>query len=120
MPNELHTNGREDAPECTPIHLWVLNSNVSYTSSVTEGKKTGLKVLYQAIAKDEATKLLESITGEAQDIAFPQEAIDEARQTLKRSTLLLPASERSFQSWSVGLLERWEPNQETVQITRFK
>lgn len=120
MPNELHASGREVAPECPPIHLWVLNSNVSYTSSVTEGKKTGLKVLYQDIAKDEATKLLESITGEAQDIAFPQDAIDEARQTLKRSTLLLPASERSFQNWCVGLLERWEPDKESVKITRFK
>lgn len=96
------------AHETTPLYIWVLNNNVVYTSTSSTGKRSALKVLYKDICNEEAMKLLESLTGDAQDIMFAQQAIKEARSCLEQSTSILPPSERIFQGWKVGLLERWD------------
>lgn len=92
------------------LHIWLFNSNVVYTSNKLEGPPTAaIKVLYRSISLDEANKLTESLTGDVQDISFPLAAIQTAQETLGKSRLMLPSSERSFQEWQVGLLERWDP-----------
>ncbi|KAL7912030.1 ubiquitin-conjugating enzyme E2-binding protein [Trichoderma velutinum] len=90
------------------LHLWVLNANVVYTSTVREGRRAAIKVLYQDIDIEEGNKLVDSMTSGVQEISFPAAAISSARQMLRASNSLLPASERVFQQWHVGLLERWK------------
>lgn len=105
------TFANEESKDDKPVlHIWLFNSNVVYTSNKLEGPPTAaIKVLYRNISFDEANKLTESVTGDVQDISFPFAAIQTARKTLDKSRLMLPSSERSFQEWQVGLLERWDP-----------
>ncbi|KAH8129704.1 ubiquitin-conjugating enzyme E2-binding protein [Trichoderma asperelloides] len=90
------------------LHLWVLNANVVYSSTMREGRRVAIKVLYQDIGAEEGNKLVDSMTSGVQEISFPAAAIKTARQILQESNDLMPASERLFQQWHVGLLERWE------------
>ncbi|KAL6817029.1 ubiquitin-conjugating enzyme E2-binding protein [Trichoderma sp. SZMC 28015] len=90
------------------LHLWVLNANVVYSSTMREGRRTAIKVLYQDIDIEEGNKLVDSMTSGVQEISFPAAAISAARQMLRESNSLLPSSERLFQQWHVGLLERWK------------
>lgn len=73
-----------------------------------EGRRTAIKVLYQDIDIEEGNKLVDSMTSGVQEISFPAAAISAARQMLRESNSLLPSSERLFQQWHVGLLERWK------------
>lgn len=93
---------------CQPLHLWVLNANVVYSSTMREGRRVAIKVLYQDIDAEEGNKLVDSMTSGVQEISFPAAAIKAARQVLQESNDLMPASERLFQQWHVGLLERWK------------
>ncbi|KAM0522324.1 hypothetical protein ACHAPE_001913 [Trichoderma viride] len=90
------------------LHLWVLNANVVYSSTMREGRRVAIKMLYQDIDAEEGNKLVDSMTSGVQEISFPAVAIKAARQVLQESNDLMPASERLFQQWHVGLLERWE------------
>ncbi|EHK17473.1 uncharacterized protein TRIVIDRAFT_43194 [Trichoderma virens Gv29-8] len=97
---------RSELPQS--LHLWVLNANVVYSSTMREGRRTAIKVLYQDIDIEEGNKLVDSMTSGVQEISFPGAAISTARQILRESNSLLPVSERLFQQWHVGLLERWK------------
>lgn len=90
------------------LHLWVLNANVVYSSTMRKGRRVAIKVLYQDIDAEEGNKLVDSMTSGVQEISFPATAMKAARQILQESNDLMPASERLFQQWHVGLLERWE------------
>lgn len=90
------------------LHLWVLNANVVYSSTMREGRRVAIKVLYQDIDAEEGNELVDSMTSGVQEISFPAAAIKAARQILQESNDVMPASERLFQQWHVGLLERWE------------
>ena len=90
------------------LNLWVLNANVVYTSTLREGRRTAIKILYQDIDVEQGNSLVDSLTSGVQEISFPAAAIKTARQVLQESNSLMPASERLFQQWHVGLLERWE------------
>ncbi|ATY58254.1 Ubiquitin-conjugating enzyme E2C-binding [Cordyceps militaris] len=91
------------------LQLWVLNNNVIFTSNNDTAAKAAVKVLFKEIEEKEALDLVESLSNDVQDINFPAPAIQVARQTLTSSKYMLPPSERSFQEWQVGLLERWVP-----------
>lgn len=84
-----------------------------YTSSMSKGKKTAMKILYQSITAEEGYAMLESMNSDVQDIGLPVAAIDTARAALESSSTLLPVHERVFRDWSVGLLERWDSSAET-------
>ncbi|KAL6873118.1 ubiquitin-conjugating enzyme E2-binding protein [Trichoderma novae-zelandiae] len=90
------------------LNLWVLNANVVYSSTMREGRRTAIKVLYQDIDVEQGNSLVDSMTSGVQEISFPAAAIGTARQVLQESNSLMPVSERLFQQWHVGLLERWE------------
>lgn len=91
------------------LHLWVLNSNVVYTSSARQGKTAAMKVLYRDVAPDEVHRLVESMTSDVQEIKLPMRVIEAAREALDVSNALIPVRERSLKDWSAGLLERWSP-----------
>ncbi|KAH6608654.1 ubiquitin-conjugating enzyme e2c-binding [Trichoderma cornu-damae] len=89
------------------LHLWVLNANVVYSSTMREGRRAAIKVLYQDIDAEQGNTLVDSMTSGVQEISFPAAAIKAARRLLQESNSLMPVSERRFQQWHVGLLERW-------------
>ncbi|PQK10846.1 hypothetical protein BB8028_0002g11650 [Beauveria bassiana] len=91
------------------LQLWVLNNNVIFTGNQKSTPTSAVKVLFKEIGEKEALELVESLSNDVQDVNFPAQAIKVARETLAFSKYMLPSSERSFQEWQVGLLERWVP-----------
>lgn len=91
------------------LQLWILNNNVIYSSNRNQKPTSAIKVLFKDIEQKDALDLAESLSTDVQDVAFPAPAIQAARDTLTSSKYMLPSSERSFQEWQVGLLERWDP-----------
>ncbi|KAK8147316.1 hypothetical protein G3M48_001799 [Beauveria asiatica] len=91
------------------LQLWVINNNVIFTSNQNSTPTSAVKVLFKEIGEKEALELVESLSNDVQDVNFPAQAIEAARKTLTFSKYMLPLSERSFQEWQVGLLERWVP-----------
>ncbi|KAK3951013.1 ubiquitin-conjugating enzyme E2-binding protein [Pseudoneurospora amorphoporcata] len=97
------------------VHIWVLNSGIVYASSATEAAATrpgagrgisAIKLLYRLVSREEADRMLDSLTGDAQEVNIPVKAIKEVLQHLDRSNCLLPTAERVFKEWKVGLLRR--------------
>jgi hypothetical protein len=66
-----------------------------------------MKILYKDIESEEGSNLIESMNSDVQEITLPHVAIETAREKLEASGLLLPARERAFKEWNVGLLGRW-------------
>lgn len=102
LPNSLSSNSAR------ALRLWVLNPNVTYASSLVEGKRNAMKILWQSIDVESGNKLADSMTSDIQDISLPSSVIEAAHEALESSNLFLPAKERSFKEWNVGLLERWD------------
>ncbi|KAL1871063.1 hypothetical protein VTK73DRAFT_2259 [Phialemonium thermophilum] len=95
------------------LHLWVLNSNLHYTSSDDPDSSGGkalpaLKVLYRTVPRQEADALLDAVTSDVQEVNLPVAAIMATQTALEAGNALLPPTERVFRGWNVGLLRRWE------------
>ncbi|KAK0660807.1 ubiquitin-conjugating enzyme E2-binding protein [Cercophora samala] len=90
----------------TVIYAWVLNANIVYSSSNGASGTPAVKLLYQRISREEADKMLEAVTCEAQEINLPAMAIERVIEHLDESNGLLPEKERLFKEWRVGLLTR--------------
>ncbi|KAK3395637.1 ubiquitin-conjugating enzyme E2-binding protein [Sordaria brevicollis] len=99
------------------VHIWVLNTGIVYASSANgaavatrrPGAGSGtlaIKLLYRLVSREEADRMLDSLTGDAQEVNIPVKAIQEVMQHLDQSNTLLPATERVFKEWKVGLLRR--------------
>jgi ubiquitin-protein ligase E3 D len=107
--NKSLSPGVTNATPSTALHLWILNNNITYTSTNRTKASTAIKVLHKIIRTEEADKMIESFTSDVQDISFPDASIRAAIKALRDSTLLLPPTERVFNGWQVGLLDRWSP-----------
>ena len=103
----MRNGSSSDLPPGKVLHLWILNSNVRYASSRANSARTALKLLYRVITTQEAEKLLEPVTAAIEEITIPWQAIATTLHQLKATTLLLPDDQRSFQNWTVGLLDTW-------------
>ncbi|KAL2153887.1 hypothetical protein VTH82DRAFT_2563 [Thermothelomyces myriococcoides] len=90
------------------LHLWVLNSNIVYSSSEASQRVPAIKLLYRNLSVGEADKMLEAVTCDSQEISIPAQAIGDVVRHLEHSSRLLPPKERKFKEWNVGLLTRWE------------
>ncbi|TLD28164.1 hypothetical protein PspLS_03983 [Pyricularia sp. CBS 133598] len=91
------------------LHTWILNSTISYTSTLGNTTKTpAIKLLFRVISEEEADKMLESFSSDVQDISVPEEALECVVDALEHSNKIIPASDRTFQGWTVGLSDRWE------------
>ncbi|KAK0656834.1 ubiquitin-conjugating enzyme E2-binding protein [Cercophora newfieldiana] len=89
------------------IHVWVmLSRGIVYSTSAVEGCTPAIKLFYQLISQEEADKMLEEIMCDAQEINLPVSGIKDVIGHLEDSNILLPASERRFKDWKVGLLKR--------------
>lgn len=107
MPSVTSQHDKERSNNPVPLHLWVLNTFVTYTSSVTNSRRAALKILHKDIEWEEADKLLESLALNTQEIVLPASSIQATRQILRSSTSMLPDRDRTFQGWAVGLLDIW-------------
>ncbi|KAK1527716.1 uncharacterized protein CCOS01_07978 [Colletotrichum costaricense] len=118
----LASSSSGDGGDAVPpaLHLWILNSNITYASSSfpsssssssphQRAKRAAIKLLYKEISQAEADDMLESMTSDVQEVNLPLPAIVAAAEGLKQSSRLLPPSERVFKGWNVGLLDKWEP-----------
>ncbi|VBB73344.1 Putative protein of unknown function [Podospora comata] len=99
-------NETESEVKQTVIYAWVLNANIVYSSSNGALGRPAIKLLYQKIPREEADKMLEAVTCEAQEINLPAIAIEKVVEHLDESNWLLPEKERVFREWRVGLLTR--------------
>lgn len=65
-----------------------------------------IKLLYRLLPREEADRMLEGVTCDAQEINLPSTALGEVVHLLDESNMLLPVSERVFKEWKVGLLSK--------------
>ena len=90
------------------LSIWVLNPSIVYCS--TAQKETSgvpaIRLLYKLVSREEAGTMLEAVVCETQEINAPSAAIKGVIKQLDESNLLLPATDRVFQGWKVGLLRR--------------
>ncbi|CAI4216382.1 unnamed protein product [Parascedosporium putredinis] len=90
------------------LHLWMLNTSISYSSSEeAEGPKNAIKLLYRIIDRDTADKLTEPVTSDIQDLSFARDALDQSISYLDQSNLLLPEDQRRYNGFKVGLLIKY-------------
>ena len=86
-----------------------MNQSIRFASSRRdEHSAPAIKLLYKLVPREEADRMLESLTSDAQDISLPAEAIAEVKKALEQSNALLPEKERTFKGWNVGLLQKWQ------------
>ena len=111
----MQTNSALDSPAYVNggqteslLNIWVFNSNITFSS--TEEPRSpvnAVKVLYRLVAREEANKMMDSMTSDVQDISLPTDAIKRVTSLLEASNALLPKSDRHFKEWTVGLIEKW-------------
>ncbi len=111
LPETLREN---EAGAQNAIHIWVLNSSIVFSSSAVPQPTPAIKLLYRTISREDADKMLESVTCDAQEINLPAHAVDEVIRRLDGSNALLPPTERMLKEWKVGLLTRWEKQVKTL------
>ncbi|KAK4195778.1 ubiquitin-conjugating enzyme E2-binding protein [Triangularia verruculosa] len=99
-------NETEVEAKQTVIYAWVLNASIVYSSSNGATGTPAIKLLYQRISREDADKMLEGVTCEAQEINLPAMAIERVIEHLDGSNWLLPEKEKEFKEWKVGLLTR--------------
>ncbi|EJT81235.1 hypothetical protein GGTG_01219 [Gaeumannomyces tritici R3-111a-1] len=91
------------------LSLWILNSTIRFTSTAYSGSNVlAIKLLYKVITEEDATKVMESMNSDTQDVSIPDESLGSVIEMLDRSNAILPVDDRMFQGWKVGLLEQWE------------
>ncbi|KAI9819501.1 MAG: hypothetical protein M1827_006949 [Pycnora praestabilis] len=86
--------------------LWVFNADLYYSSSlVSSGPKRAMKVFYKTLPNPQ--EVLEKKIVSLDEVCLPRNVFDDLRSTLDGSNTILPKSAKTFQDWSVGLLERF-------------
>lgn len=67
-----------------------------------------MKILFRPVDVKEGNEIVDAMNSDVQELMLPATAIDAVIEALQASNLLLPAKEKVFQGWTVGLLHRWE------------
>ncbi|KAI1425327.1 ubiquitin-conjugating enzyme E2-binding protein [Xylaria sp. FL1777] len=108
--SSLNGSNPEDGSQVQELlNIWVFNANITFSSTEAPSSPTrAAKVFYRTVSQREADKMMESITSDVQDISLPSEAITTVAGLLRNSTCFVPESDRKFQEWTVGLLEKWD------------
>ncbi|KAI0459727.1 ubiquitin-conjugating enzyme E2-binding protein [Xylaria acuta] len=87
------------------LNIWVFNANIAYSSTeASTSPASAIKVFYRTVSRQEADKMLDSITSDVQDISLPSEAIMTITELLSKSNDFVPETDREFKEWAVGLL----------------
>lgn len=103
----LPASGQDVQPKSL-LNIWVFNGNIIFSSTGEAKSPLGaVKVLYRLVSREEADKMLDSMTSDVQDITLPVDAISGVVSLLEKSNSLIPESDRHFKEWAVGLIEKW-------------
>lgn len=73
-----------------------------------------MKLFWNVVDEPAATALQDR--EDTEELSLPLEAIEELVTYLRGSADVLPPSARKFQTWNVGLLERYESNTQTMEL----
>ena len=118
----VHSGDSDDAPP--PILLWVFTPSIRYTSSSlpnpAETVKHALKAFYQHPTTS-AQKMLDANPTSLEELYLPGPILQHLDSVLSNSSNMLPASARKFQTWDVGLLERFDllsANESMMDVTK--
>ncbi|KAI9824283.1 MAG: hypothetical protein M1832_002091 [Thelocarpon impressellum] len=88
------------------LFMWVFNADLRYCSSLRgPTPRRAMKVFY---GYHNAMDLRAKQTLSIEELQVPLDVLETVRDSLTRSTSLLPPSARAFQQWRVGLLERFD------------
>lgn len=104
---ELESRSSEESDDKV-LQVWVLNSSIVYSASGRRPARA-IKLLYKYIPRKEADAILDNLNSDVQEINLPRETIGAVTELLETSTELLPARDRLFKEYKIGLLERWDP-----------
>lgn len=89
------------------LQVWVLNSTIEYAAWPTVTPSgPAIKLLYRFVAHKDAEETLDRLNSDVQEISLPRETIAAVTCLLEASNGLLPARDRIFQEWKIGLLPR--------------
>ncbi|PKS06532.1 hypothetical protein jhhlp_007280 [Lomentospora prolificans] len=109
VPTQLSDGGAQPSHYGQVLYAWILNPNISYTSSEeVGGPKNAVKLLYMVIDRVTADKLIEPVTSDIQDLSLAQDALDQSISFLNASNCLFPQEQRCYNDFKVGLLNRYE------------
>ena len=113
------------------LHFWVLNPTIRYTTNATLPRdyphtsskfcpesKVAMKIFWKPVSGSIAEKLMD--TEGVEELILPQETIVEIERDLVESASLLPRTNRKFQDWDVGLMDRWEATNAVAKDNRVE
>ena len=102
-------NGDESLPARQGLLVWVFNPDIYYSSSKRgPTAHRAMKVFYKALPNPD--EFLDANSNTHEELRIPEEDLVDFKDTLRESTEILPQAARTFQDWTVGLLDRWETN----------
>ncbi|KAI9794315.1 MAG: hypothetical protein M1833_000406 [Piccolia ochrophora] len=97
-----------DTDKETVLLLWIFSTDLRYSSStVKRNPKRAMKVLFRKSVNLGEQPGMSFNTSE--DLHLPSDLKDHLEHSLETSSSMLPVSSRYFQEWTVGLLERFQP-----------
>jgi len=77
-----------------------------------------MKIFWKPVSGSIAEKLMD--TEGVEELILPQETIVEIERDLAESASLLPRTNRKFQDWDVGLMDRWEAKNAVAKDNRVE
>jgi hypothetical protein len=89
------------------LHLWILNNNVVHCSTARRTRETALKVAFTVITRESADSMLGSMTGDAQEVNLPHDAVAQVVAELEAIYATLPLESRDFRGFRLSFLRRW-------------
>lgn len=111
LPTKTHADVKSEGIGAVDdlLHIWVFNANITFSSTEASTSPTSaIKVFYRTIKREEADKMLDSMTSDVQDLSLPPEAISTIAKLLNDSNGFIPEADRKFKEWTVGLVEKWD------------
>jgi hypothetical protein len=98
------------------MRVWVFTPDIAFSSSIKTEQRTdptrAMKVLFKV-----GTGMIEggnSFITRHEDLFLPRQVFTVVRDALQDSQMLLPATSRSFNGWSVGFLRRFRAKEEQI------
>lgn len=102
--------------ECSRFMLlWIFGASLRFSSSrldvssvnrLPPNGQPAIKIFWKLVSEKNASIIREGVGIE--EVSLPLNVISEIEDSLKTSSLLLPACSQVYQDWKVGLLERYE------------
>jgi ubiquitin-protein ligase E3 D len=117
---KFHIHPEVDSAQDTSVPsllIWVFTPDMFYSSSILSKERQdptrSMKIFYRRQTYAQP-KPGEAESATIEEVVFPTDLYNELSSTLEQSQRILPASARKFQGWEVGLLERFNVDDDRV------